>query len=82
MAKKAAKGAGARGGPGKKISVKKIVAEIDKTLKALEKRTEAVSTTRVGPQASHNTARARLSLRAARDAVASACVPGFEIPND
>jgi hypothetical protein len=81
MAKKAAKPAGARGA-GKKISVKKIVAEIDRTIKALDKRTEAVSTTRLGPQAGHNTARAKLSLRAARDAVASACVPGFEIPGD
>ena len=77
MAKKTAKRASVTR-RSKTISVKKIIAEIDKTLAKLEKRTEAVARTPAG----HNTARARLSLRAARDAVASACVPGFEIPTD
>jgi len=78
MAKKTVKSASARGKSGKKISVKKIMAEIDKTLAALDKRPDAVAR----PQPGYHTARAKLSLRAARDAVASACVPGFEIPSD
>jgi hypothetical protein len=62
---------------GRKISLKKIVKDIDRALKALEPAVEARA---AAP--SVNVQRARLSLRAARDAVESACVPGFEIPSD
>jgi hypothetical protein len=68
----------------KTISVKKIVAEIDRTLAKLEpakasaqaRRTAAKTT---DPQA-YALDRAILSLRGARDVVEGICVPGFDIP--
>ena len=68
----------------KTVSVKKIVAEIDKTLAKLEpakamaqaKRTAAA---KADPQA-YALDRAVKSLRAARDVVEGTCVPGFDIP--
>jgi hypothetical protein len=72
------------GPPRKKtVSVKKIVAEIDRTLAKLEpgqatqaKRTTAAST---DPQ-SYALDRAIMSLRGARDVMKGMCVPGFDIP--
>jgi hypothetical protein len=66
------------------VSVKKIVAEIDKTLAKLEpakataqaRRTAAA---KADPQA-YALDRAVMSLRAARDVIEGACVPGFDIP--
>ncbi|HEY8551608.1 MAG TPA: hypothetical protein VIL35_16735 [Vicinamibacterales bacterium] len=58
-----------------RVSLKKIAADIDKALARLE-----------GPKARaaagdpNKVDQARLSLRAARHAVESACVPGFEFP--
>ena len=68
----------------KAVSVKKIVAEIDRTLAKLEpakataqaRRTAAAKT---DPQA-YALDRAVKSLRAARDVVEGICVPGFDIP--
>ena len=72
MAKKTSKTAATR----RAISLKKIIAEIDKVLAELEK---------AGPKArslkgTHGVTRARLSLRAARSSVESACVPNFDLP--
>lgn len=69
----------------KTVSVKRIVAEIDKTLAKLEpakataqaKRTTAVA--KADPQA-YALDRAVKSLRAARDVIEGTCVPGFDIP--
>ena len=69
----------------KTVSVKRIVAEIDKTLAKLEpakataqaKRTTAVA--KADPQA-YALDRVVKSLRAARDVVEGTCVPGFDIP--
>ena len=69
----------------KTISVKKIVAEINRTLAKLEpatataqaKRTTAVA--KADPQA-YALDRVVKSLRAARDVVEGTCVPGFDIP--
>ena len=69
----------------KTVSVKRIVAEIDKTLAKLEpakataqaKRTSAVA--KADPQA-YALDRAVMSLRAARDVIEGTCVPGFDIP--
>jgi hypothetical protein len=67
----------------KTVSVKKIVAEIDRTLAKLEpaKGTQAKRTTAVGtdPQA-YALDRAIMSLRGARDVMKGMCVPGFDIP--
>jgi hypothetical protein len=71
MAKKTSKAAAVRG---RKVSLKKIVKEIDKAIGQIDKPT-ARSTE--GTQA---VARAKLALRAARDAVASVCMPGFNFP--
>ena len=68
----------------KTISVKKIVAEINRTLAKLEpakasaqaKRTAAAG---ADPQ-SYALDRAILSLRGARDVIEGTCVPGFDIP--
>jgi hypothetical protein len=68
----------------KTVSVKRIVAEIDKTLAKLEpakaiaqaRRTAAAKT---DPQ-SYTLDRAVMSLRAARDVIEGTCVPGFDIP--
>jgi hypothetical protein len=69
----------------KTVSVKRIVAEIDRTLAKLEpakasaqaKRTSAVG--KADPQ-SYALDRAVMSLRAARDVIEGTCVPGFDIP--
>jgi hypothetical protein len=68
----------------KTVSVKKIVAEINRTLAKLEpaKATaQAKRTTAAGydPQ-SYALDRAILSLRGARDVIEGTCVPGFDIP--
>ncbi len=77
MAKKAAKPAkGARKMPPRKsVSVKGIIAQMDRTLQKLE-RPAAMA------KESVELRRARLGLRAARDAVHGLCVPGFDIPNE
>lgn len=66
------------------VSVKRIVAEIDKALAKLEpakasaqaKRSVAAKS---DPQA-YSLDRTVMSLRAARDVIESNCVPGFDIP--
>jgi hypothetical protein len=66
----------------KTVSVKKIVAEIDRTLAKLEpKATAAKKSAAAGtdPQA-YALDRAILSLRGARDVMKGVCVPGFDIP--
>jgi predicted neutral ceramidase superfamily lipid hydrolase len=68
----------------KTVSVKKIVAEINRTLAKLEpaKATaQARRTTAAGydPQ-SYALDRAIMSLRGARDVIEGTCVPGFDIP--
>jgi hypothetical protein len=68
----------------KTVSVKKIVAEINRTLAKLEpakataqaKRTAAAGS---DPQ-SYALDRAIMSLRGARDVIEGTCVPGFDIP--
>jgi hypothetical protein len=60
---------------GRKVSLKKIVAEIDKALGQIEKKPKPTST-----QGTQAVARTKLALRAARDAVESACMPGFNVP--
>jgi hypothetical protein len=68
----------------KTVSVKRIVAEIDKALARLEpakasaqaKRSVAAKS---DPQA-YSLDRTVMSLRAARDVIESNCVPGFDIP--
>ena len=60
---------------GKKISVKKIIADIEKVLSELEPRgVRAADPTR-------EIERARKALGAARDAVESACLPEFYLPS-
>jgi hypothetical protein len=65
------------------VSVKKIVAEIDRTLAKLEpaKATQVKRTTAAGtdPQG-YALDRAIMSLRGARDVMKGMCVPGFDIP--
>jgi hypothetical protein len=73
MAKKTSKSASGRR---RQISLKKIVAEIDKVLAELEK----PATKERSIEGVYNVTRARLSLKAARDAVQSACVPNFDFP--
>ena len=68
----------------KSVSVKRIVAEIDKTLAKLEPAKATAQARRVGaakadPQA-YALDRAVMSLRAARDVIEGTCVPGFDIP--
>ena len=85
MAKKkpVAKTAPAPKGRKKTISVKRIVAEIDRTLAKLEpaKATAAKRSPAAGddPQG-YALDRAILSLRGARDMMKGVCVPGFDIP--
>jgi hypothetical protein len=90
MAKKkaAAKAYPATTGRGKKVSVKKIVAEINRTLAKLEPARSTVQAkgAKAGaagagadPQA-HALQRAIMSLRGARDVIEGSCVPGFDIP--
>lgn len=69
----------------KSVSVKRIVAEIDKTLAKLEPAKAATAQARKSaaaksdPQA-YALDRAVMSLRAARDVIEGTCVPGFDIP--
>ena len=69
----------------KYVSVKKIIAEIDKALGKLEPARAATAQARrtaaakADPQA-YALDRAVKSLRAARDVVEGSCVPGFDIP--
>ena len=68
----------------KSVSVKKIVAEIDKTLAKLEPAKATVQAKRSAvagydPQ-SYALDRAIMSLRGARDVIEGTCVPGFDIP--
>lgn len=67
----------------KTVSVKRIVAEIDRTLAKLEpvKASAAKRSPASGddPQ-TYALDRAILSLRGARDVMKGACVPGFDIP--
>jgi hypothetical protein len=76
-AKSPAKAAPGRGR--KPVSVKKIVAEIDRTLAKLEPVKAAARARGVDPQ-SYALDRAMMSLRGARDVVEGICVPGFDIP--
>jgi len=68
------------------VSVKKIVAEIDRALAKLEPqyttvqaRGKAAAGMASDPQA-HSLQRAIMSLRGARDVIEGTCVPGFDIP--
>ena len=69
-----------------KGSVKKIVAEINKTLAKVESAkatiTQAQAKARgAGPDPrGHALDRAIMSLRGARDVIEGTCVPGFDIP--
>ena len=68
----------------KSVSVKRIVAEIDKTLAKLEPAKASAQAKRTAgagadPQ-SYALDRAILSLRGARDVIEGTCVPGFDIP--
>ena len=66
----------------KTVSVKKIVAEIDRTLAKLEPKASAAKKSpgaESDPQA-YALDRAILSLRGARDVMKGVCVPGFDIP--
>ena len=63
----------------KPVSVKKIVAEIDRTLARLEP-VKAAARARGADPRSYAIDRAMMSLRGARDVVEGICVPGFDIP--
>jgi hypothetical protein len=68
----------------KTVSVKKIVAEINRTLAKLEPAKASAQAKRTAgagadPQ-SYALDRAILSLRGARDVIEGTCVPGFDIP--
>jgi hypothetical protein len=63
----------------KAVSVKKIVAEINRTLAKLEPVKAAAQARGADPQ-SYAIDRAMMSLRGARDVVEGMCVPGFDIP--
>ena len=68
----------------KTVSVKRIVAEIDKALAKLEPAKASAQARRSvaaksDPQ-SYSLDRTVMSLRAARDVIESNCVPGFDIP--
>ena len=75
-----------RSAKGRGVSVKKIVAEIDRALAKLEPqyttvqaRDKAAAGMASDPQA-HSLQRAIMSLRGARDVIEGTCVPGFDIP--
>jgi hypothetical protein len=79
--RKTAKSASAPPRRKKTISLKKIVADINKALAELER--AKGRPTRAGAaayKAGHKVDQARLSLMAARDAVESACVPTMDFP--
>ena len=68
----------------KTVSVKKIVAEIDRTLAKLEPAKASAQAKRSAaagydPQ-SYALDRAIMSLRGVRDVIEGTCVPGFDIP--
>jgi hypothetical protein len=68
----------------KTVSVKRIVAEIDRTLAKLEPAKASAQAKRsvaagYDPQ-SYALDRAIMSLRGARDVIEGTCVPGFDIP--
>jgi len=68
----------------KTVSVKRIVAEIDRTLAKLEPAKATAQAKRSAaagydPQ-SYALDRAIMSLRGARDVIEGTCVPGFDIP--
>ena len=68
----------------KTVSVKKIVAEINRTLAKLEPAKATAQARRSAaagydPQ-SYALDRAIMSLRGARDVIEGTCVPGFDIP--
>lgn len=63
----------------KPVSVKKIVAEINRTLAKLEP-VKAAAQARGADPHSYAIDRAMMSLRGARDVVEGICVPGFDIP--
>jgi hypothetical protein len=67
-----------------KVSVKKIVAEINKTLAKLESAKATITQAQAkgaGPDPrGHALDRAIMSLRGARDVAEGTCVPGFDIP--
>ncbi|MEO5820912.1 MAG: hypothetical protein ABIT71_10425 [Vicinamibacteraceae bacterium] len=67
----------------KTVSVKNIVAEINRTLAKLEPAKAASQAKRTAagsdPQ-SYALDRAIMSLRGARDVIEGTCVPGFDIP--
>ena len=69
-----------------KVSVKKIISEIDKTLAKLESAKATYVQTQAkakgaGPDPQqHALDRAIMSLRGARDVTKGTCVPGFDIP--
>ena len=67
----------------KTVSVKKIVAEINRTLAKLEPAKAATAAKRTaapGDAQSYALDRAIMSLRGARDVIEGTCVPGFDIP--
>ena len=67
----------------KTVSVKKIVAEINRTLAKLEPAKAATTAKRTaapGGAQSYALDRAIMSLRGARDVIEGTCVPGFDIP--
>jgi hypothetical protein len=66
----------------KTVSVKKIVAEINRTLAKLEPAKAATTARRTAPAEAQSYAldRAIMSLRGARDVIEGTCVPGFDIP--
>jgi hypothetical protein len=79
----AAKGRAAKG---RTVSVKKIVAEIDRALAKLEPKYTTVqargkAAAGMAPDhQAHSLQRAIMSLRGARDVIEGTCVPGFDIP--
>jgi exonuclease VII small subunit len=57
----------------KKVSLKQIIAEIDKTLADLETSVPKV-------EGSHDLERAKKTLKAVRDTVQAACFPNLDLP--
>lgn len=78
--KKAATSAAPKSRSKKTVSVKKIVAEIDRTLAKLEPKASAAKKSAAADPQGYALDRAILSLRGARDVMKGVCVPGFDIP--
>jgi hypothetical protein len=85
-AAKSSPAASGRSAKSRTVSVKKIVAEIDRALAKLEPkyttvqaRGKAAAGMAADPQA-QSLQRAIMSLRGARDVIEGTCVPGFDIP--